>query len=397
MGKQSKSAINSSKAKTILVVDDMQEISLFLAEFLRSKGYKVISANSGEEALAVYTSAKPNLILTDIMMPGISGLELAETIRRRDQTTPIITLSGYASVQSAVEAFRTGVNEFLIKPIAFDEIASTIEKLLSMSSEELEIRQLKEWVANLKEDNKRLSERLKEQETESSTQINSDENETFYFTLVHDMSGEIAALGFFIQNIRKEIPDSADIQEICDYMERGVSYLRNLILRMKHRIGIDKLVMESVSVSELVKKAELTIQPRIRSNIQFDITDNQSTNEGKVLVDAEQLIGVLLEIINNAVHALRDNKGIIKLDFSIRGSLLLITVTNNGPVIPKEISEKIFKERVRSSKEKGMGMGLFLANKVINALGGTISLDYSSPEWTVFAIELPLYKPQKGN
>ena len=394
MGKKSKQVGNHTGPKTILVVDDEEGIVMTTSAIMELEGYAVISASSGEEAVAAYTKAKPDLILTDLMMAGISGMELIEIIREQDQTTPIVMLTGFASIDYMIEAYRAGADEFLVKPFKIDELLSIIEELLSANPAEFKNRRLERLISSLEEENQILQQWLEgERNKTRADDIKKHQEETFDRLLVHDMNNELAQIGGALRAIRKLSTGSDEIQEECDSIERSLHYFGQLLHRVKNRAGIGMPSSEPIDVPELIKSAESIIRPRIPSNIKFEVTADPNTSEEKVLVDAEQIIGVLLELTNNAVHALRNREGVIKLDFNARDKWLFITVSNNGPSISEELREKLFRERVHSSREKGMGMGLMLAKNMLEIFGGTISLQQSSPPWTVFAIQFPLYEP----
>jgi DNA-binding response OmpR family regulator len=394
MGKKSKQVGNHTSPKTILVVDDEENLVLLMSAILQQEGYAAISANSGEEAVAAYAEAKPDLVLTDIHMPEINGMELIKIIRKQDQNTPIITLTGFASLESMIEAYRLGADEFLVKPFKIDELLSIIEELLSANPAEFKNRRLERLILSLEEENQHLQQWLEgERNKTRADEAKKHQEETFDRLLVHDMNNELAQIGGALRAIRKLSAGSDEIQEECDSIERSLHYFGQLLQRAKNRGGIGMPSSEPIGVPELIRRAESLIRPRIPSNIKFEVTADPNTSEEKVLVDAEQIIGVLLELTNNAVHALRNREGVIKLDFIARDKWLFITVSNNGPSISEELREKLFRERVHSSREKGMGMGLMLAKNMLEIFGGSISLQQSPPPWTVFAIRLPLYEP----
>jgi two-component system sensor histidine kinase AtoS len=213
-----------------------------------------------------------------------------------------------------------------------------------------------------------------------------------FASIAHDMGNELTQIGGALETIRYLATDSNEIQEECDLIERSLQYSGQLLRRLKNYTHIVKPHLEAFDIPELIKRAESIILPRIPSNIVFEVDVDLSKLEGKVLVDSDQVIGVLIEITNNAVHALRHTEGIIRLTASVQDDMLGIAVSNNGPQIPYDIREQLFKQRVRSSKEKGTGMGLVLANQVLSTFGGNISLTTSLTDWVTFKVQLPVYK-----
>ena len=115
----------------ILVVDDEVPITILLSKILKREGYVVETAGSGEEALAKLPEFVPNLVITDLKMPGIDGIELMRRIRRERPEIDFILLTAYATVENAVEAMKAGAREYLIKPLKEpEELRAAVARVL---------------------------------------------------------------------------------------------------------------------------------------------------------------------------------------------------------------------------------------------------------------------------
>ena len=116
----------------ILVIDDRRENLLFLADsVLRPEGYKVITAMDGKEGLDKALAEKPDLVITDLKMPRMSGLELMAALRRADNETPVILTTFYGSEQAAIQAFRLGAKDYIIKPYEVKDMLDSVERALT--------------------------------------------------------------------------------------------------------------------------------------------------------------------------------------------------------------------------------------------------------------------------
>ncbi len=123
----------NSEEKTILIIDDEEDFSFFVGRNLeRIKNYIVISANSGESGINLAQEKKPNLILLDIMMPGIDGFEVLKRLKADDLTSliPVIMLTGKDDQASRLRAAKLKNADYLIKPIQVEELRAKIEKAL---------------------------------------------------------------------------------------------------------------------------------------------------------------------------------------------------------------------------------------------------------------------------
>jgi two-component system, NtrC family, sensor kinase len=143
----------------ILVADDRRENLLFLANsILRPQGYEVITAMDGKQALDKAIEEKPDLIITDLKMPRLSGLELMAALRQAGMDTPIILTTFYGSEQAAIQAFRLGARDYIIKPYEVREMLEAVER-------SLKDRRVPHDTADLKEDSpvtQHLEERVRQ-------------------------------------------------------------------------------------------------------------------------------------------------------------------------------------------------------------------------------------------
>ncbi|MBN1314718.1 MAG: response regulator transcription factor [Anaerolineales bacterium] len=119
---------NLSNSNKILIVDDEPSIRLFLSEELRDAGYEVITAASGEEALAVLEKQTIDLVLLDLRMPGMDGIQTMTEIRSLPLPPEVIILTAHASLDTAIHAMRLGGDDFLIKPCENAELLTSVQK-----------------------------------------------------------------------------------------------------------------------------------------------------------------------------------------------------------------------------------------------------------------------------
>jgi len=119
-----------SKKVSILIVDDEDDPRDTLAELLAEKGYDVRGAASGSDALDMIESGTYDLVITDLIMPRVDGIALTKNIRSLNLDIPIIVVTGFATIEYAVESMKAGAFDFITKPFNFEQIAFTIEKAL---------------------------------------------------------------------------------------------------------------------------------------------------------------------------------------------------------------------------------------------------------------------------
>jgi len=137
-------AEQTAELARILVVDDEKVIRAILSDYLGAEGYKVVTASSGEEALSVLEKETFNVVLTDLKMPGMSGMELLNEITARGIHVCAIIMTGYGTVESAVESIKKGAFDYIQKPFKMREVQTIVERGAKQHRIEEENIQLKE-------------------------------------------------------------------------------------------------------------------------------------------------------------------------------------------------------------------------------------------------------------
>jgi DNA-binding NtrC family response regulator len=127
----------------IVVADDERAARESLAEILRDDGYEVFTASSGEEALRLVAEESPDVLLTDLRMPGLDGHELLSRVRRAYPETAVVVMTAYGTIRSAVEALREGAEDYLTKPVNVEEIEHLLARILQKKKLLEETRLLK--------------------------------------------------------------------------------------------------------------------------------------------------------------------------------------------------------------------------------------------------------------
>jgi cyclic di-GMP phosphodiesterase len=136
-----------SGTTTVLVVDDEEGIRQALDRFLTRQGYRVLQAASGAEALEHQAAEQPQLMLSDIRMPNMSGVELVPKALALDADLAIIMLTAIDEPRTAIECLKLGACDYLIKPVDLDELAMSLQRALRQRQLEIDRRELEQWLA----------------------------------------------------------------------------------------------------------------------------------------------------------------------------------------------------------------------------------------------------------
>ena len=140
--------MDDRKKETILFVDDEESILDVASRYFERQGYQTLTACNGVEALKIFEDENVDCCFTDINMPEMNGLELAENIRKRDSTTPVIVMTGYPSLESTIQTLKNGVVDYLIKPVNLRQMELCMLRVMQQRGLFVENLLLKEEVKN---------------------------------------------------------------------------------------------------------------------------------------------------------------------------------------------------------------------------------------------------------
>src|SRR5688572_31703229 len=121
----------SRDAVGIMIVDDDEAHRATLQRYITSLGHRVIAASNGEEALSRFSLASPDIVLTDVKMPGMDGFDLLRRVKASSPAADVILLTGYASMQAAIDAIRDGAFDFLLKPLDLDHVEEVMGRCIA--------------------------------------------------------------------------------------------------------------------------------------------------------------------------------------------------------------------------------------------------------------------------
>lgn len=135
--------------KLILLIDDEVEMLKNRSLIIRKLGYKCVTLNDSREALKVIESEKPDLVLTDLKMPGLTGIDILKLVKKINQEIIVIVFTGYATIQSAVEAIKLGAFDYIAKPFTVEQLKFSIERALNFSRLSKENEILREQIKKI--------------------------------------------------------------------------------------------------------------------------------------------------------------------------------------------------------------------------------------------------------
>jgi C4-dicarboxylate-specific signal transduction histidine kinase len=357
----------------ILIVDDQSSNIKVLGETLKGI-YDIHFARSGKEALEMVDEHPPDLILLDIMMPGIDGYEVCRRIKskRSSSEIPIIFITAKDDACDETMGFTLGAVDYITKPFNPDIVKARVKTHIELKRHRDHLNDI------VKERTSQLihSDRLATLGTISAAVAHEIKNPLFFISGNAELVLQYVTSEKYdkvIEKARKIIDGTRRIEKLVDYLK---DYSRN-------KEGVKRVC----KVSDVIGDALDIMGYRLKqSRVAVDCPPIPSYMT--ICCDLQKMSQVLVNLIGNALEAIGEAEGRISIGVEKQNDEVLIRIGDTGPGIEPEKSQSIFEPFISSkSKDKGTGLGLFIARNLVEEHDGRLAItrnDSSGAEFTVF-------------
>ncbi|MBN1642866.1 MAG: hybrid sensor histidine kinase/response regulator [Anaerolineae bacterium] len=371
----------------ILVIDDELGIRVGCERALRSEGYQVDTAADGEEGLQRIEENGYDLILLDVMMPGIGGIEMLERISILDPMIVCVVITGYATVELAVQAIKKGAYDFIAKPFDSETLLLTVNQGLEKRSLSLQAQRLAELEAEAHE--------LARQKAalEHLDRVKS----TFTLTVAHELRAPVAAIQSYLRLILDGYIAPEDQRKYLERAERRAEAQLELIN--------DLLYLARLQDPDIQPEQE----PVALDGVLGDVLDAMTANAAQKRIEITSTVDPTIPVVNmNARHAKQlwtnlisnaikytPEGGAVQVSLHVQGKSLVGAVSDTGMGIPADEVDLIFEEFYRSKAAKaqtqmGTGLGLAIVRRILQTYGGSIEVTSKPGEGSTFRFHLPI-------
>jgi DNA-binding response OmpR family regulator/autonomous glycyl radical cofactor GrcA len=363
----------------ILNVDDNEGARYAKGRSLRHAGYEVVEASNGTQALALAEQLRPPLVVLDVHMPDMNGIEVCKIIKRRwPQTMVLQTSATYITTEDRVRGLEGGSDAYLVEPIEPEELVATVRALLRLHTAEEGTRTLNESLEqrigertrDLRDTNVRLIQQIAQRERAEAALVQSQKMEAvgqLTGSIAHDFNNILASMMGWIHVVRRKTHDpeiTAMLDKAISAGERG----KRLTLRLLSFSRSDTLVTGAVDVRALL----LGMREWLQQTVGHAITVNVTFADGDLVAvtDANQLELALLNLAINARDAMVGG-GRITVQVALQqldeadgalapGRYVVIAVRDSGMGMLPEVAARAF-DPFFTTKPVGRGTGLGLA------------------------------------
>jgi len=385
--------------KKILIVDDEIDIREFLKKGLQREGYQAVSAGSAVLGLRLLSRVNFDVLISDVNMPQIDGLEFVSRARRMQPQLAILLLTGYGTLDSAKEAIRIGVNDYLTKPVGMEKLRGAVANGLKRQAE---IREGLEYYQGLEKEIKENEEEFNNMKSELITLIS------------HEFRTPITVItsGLDLFKETMELPKDRNMQgltdeqkkHLLDNVEQGsrrlVRIIEDMTCYMNLTKGKVKMNTVGVNLKEFFERNFETLAQFVserKATLKKDFVGGEAISAN---ICPEKMLDVLERIIRNAAYHNPEGAEITlrltcanNLDKSgSQSGMANIEISDNGSGIDESLLKTLFNPFSSDDIDhhsKGMGMGLCISKKIVELHNGQIGIESIKGQGTKVTIELP--------
>ena len=407
---------SSTTKGTLLIVDDVPANVSVLFDFLSNAGFKVLVAPDGERALRSAEFARPDLILLDIVMPGMDGFEVCRILKSRESTRdiPIIFMTALADVVDKVRGFEMGAVDYATKPMHYEEILARVTTHLKLRKLQQELQQQNRQLQDEIKVRKRVEVSL-QQTAEELRQLNIEHQKAremaelasraktvFLANMSHELRTPLNAIIGYSDIINEDATDQG-LNEMADDANRIKEAANNLLYILSDVLELTKIetevlnpaLLSSFDIAELISESAGVVQPLLQQRGN-QLKIHCPATVGSLFCDFNKVRQILTNLLSNAVKFTQN--GVVTVAVEPTEEWLILKVQDTGIGIPPQYHEEIFRPffQVDSSptrKYGGTGLGLTICKAYCRIIGGQVSLSSEAGKGSLFTLKLPYREP----
>jgi len=358
----------------IAVIDDEEVMRISCKRILQKAGYGVDLYEDGVSGLEGIDESQPELVIVDLKMPEISGVEVIRRLKDKYPDMVIVVITGYATVESAVDSMKAGAYDFLPKPFTPDEFRLIVRRAL-------ERRRLAVEADRLKREKEAMERR-------------------FITFVSHQLQSPLSAVEQYLRVLLHLMGDKTPPEQ-REWIERSLVRVGELSTIIRDWLTLSRVERELISskrvpvrVDHLMAELVATYGPRAQES-GLTLSLNEPEELPSAAADPDALKMAFSNLIDNAIKFNRP-QGSVSITSAADGDSVKVSVSDTGIGIPKENQEHIFEEFSRVKDEStrkigGTGLGLSICKRIVDELGGKIELDSHPGQGTTFTVTLPIY------
>lgn len=356
---------------SVIVVDDDPHVLEYVVLLLEEQGYATYACGNARAAVEALKNRQADVILTDIVMPGMSGLELLETVHTMDPDMPVILVTAYADLGKAVESIKKGAYDFIMKPYDQEQLVRALDKAVRYRK----LVQLeKEYKGKLEEFNKQMETLVAERSMNLMA-----------LTVADRVRNPATVIALACKKIlKKEVP--GDLKKYVSFIREESDKLEVMVKSFQDLLGSRRSVFEYADVNAVITTVALLIEKECATK-GVSLVLRLAGQPLKMNMQENLMRVAIQHVLRNALEATSAGGQVI-VTTNTEHDKVVLTIEDTGSGIPAQDLERIF-DPFYSTKEHRYGMGLPLIKQVVLEHMGEIDLKSELGKGTIFRMIFP--------
>ena len=378
--------------KEVLLVDDEAGIRKVLRISLEDSGYKVHTAEDADKALEIFNEYSPPVVMTDIKMPGMNGIDLLKTLKKANPDVEVIMITGHGDINLAIKSLKFEATDFITKPIHDEALDIAMKRAWDRIALK---QQLREYTENLEQLVEEKTRRLVDAERLAAV----GETVAGLSHAIKNISGGLSG-GSFVLEQGLELDNKAYLLDGWRMLKKNIDRITDLSMDLLDYSKADSLQYERCDPNGPLKEvAELMTEKANAAGVVLRVETAATLDP--VVFDPDAIHRCLLNLVTNALEACRDArpcpepKTVSLQSLKTDGWGVEFRVTDNCGGMGREVRDKVFSPFFSTKGRAGTGIGLMLTKKIVDKHGGVITVHSGKGEMTVFMIKLPTIPPEQ--
>ena len=371
--------------KSILLVDDEEGIRKVLSILLADMGYQVHTAATGAEALRTFEKLRPSMVLTDIKMPEMDGIELLRKLKQISPDTEVIMITGHGDMDLAIKSVKYEATDFVTKPIN-DEV---LEIALKRAHERITMRRkLDDYTHNLEQLVRDKTKKLVEAERLAAI----GQTVAGLSHAIKNITGGLKG-GAFVLEKGIELGEHKYLMQGWEMIKGNVDKITNLSLDLLNYAKDSRPDFQACDPGQPLREVVDLMRPRAKAN-GIDLSARFDKDIGPCHFDPDLIHHSLLNLVTNALDACIADSGKKEKKVMVRaikkhGWGVEYQVEDTGCGMTAEIKKKIFQSFFSTKGTDGTGIGLMITKKIIDEHKGEITAESKVGAGSTFVIRIP--------